>query len=593
MGIGAIAVFRARNGKPPAEVVQDMAAAVPHRGSRVETLVHGRCGLACVNGDDTADAGLAISGDIAVAFAGRLDNASELEADLERRRLPLTDRSPAGLLAAGFSVYGERLPERLRGVFAGAVTDGHDLHAFRDHLGYGLLYYRSDQHGFYAATEAKQVVAGADIPKEPDLEVVERIVFNDLDDEMPCALRGVRRLPKSTLLATTDGDVRLGRYWKPESLLESARLSDADIAERFNELLDQAVTRCVTGQDVVSLSGGIDSPAIAAFAAPRHLERSGRPLQALSAVYPRFKSVDERQYVELLADRFAIPLHMYEPRANALDNLAEWVSLADGPYPAASLAQYSEYYRGARDLGLRTILSGEHAEFVFALNWFLIEHLVTHARFGGARRQLAVRRAKGESAASLAWLFARSLAPGFILAERERRRPVGVPAWLDVRKVSERVATSYVSPRRRWRMLQLSGFIGPGVSAEAEAICQAACGVQARRPWTDVDLFEFFLSLPAESKFPDTGGKSLVRRLLRGRVPDEILDRRDRTYFNESLLADVDYGTLRRFLIDPEHRFAGIDYELLAERLHREDFDALEFNWARQLATAHAFLAQW
>ena len=505
----------------------------------------------------------------------------------------VAELGPAGLVAAAFELYGERLPERLRGVFAGVVTDGQRLHAFRDHLGYGLLFYRVDAQGVFAATEAKQVVAGAGISKEPDVEVVERIVFNDVDDETPCALRGVRRLPKATLLATADDEIRIVRYWKPETLLETATLSASDVQERFDELLGQAVSRCLTGADVVSLSGGIDSPAVAAYAAPRHLELSGRPLHAYSAVFPRLPAVDESAYIELIADRFRMPLETFEPSANPLDSVADWVALADGPYPAASLALYAEYYRGVRERGFRTVLSGEHAEFVFALNWFLLEHLLTHARLGAVRRQLGLRRARGQSHLSLAWLVARSLAPGRLLAARERRRPIGVPAWLDVRKASERVATSYASPRQRWRMLQLSGFIGPGVSAEAEAVCQAVCGVQARRPWTDVDLFEFFLSLPAELKFPEIGGKNLVRRLLRGRVPDEVLDRRDRTYFNDSLLADVDYATLRRYLIAPQHRLPGVDYDVLADKLRREDFDALDFNWARQLVTSHAFLAQW
>ena len=70
-------------------------------------------------------------------------------------------------------------------------------YAFRDHLGYGLLFYRYDGDGFYAATEAKQVVAGAGIRREPDLDVVEGIFFNSFDDETPCALRGVQRLPKA------------------------------------------------------------------------------------------------------------------------------------------------------------------------------------------------------------------------------------------------------------------------------------------------------------------------------------------------------------------------------------------------------------
>ena len=35
-------------------------------------------------------------------------------------------------------------------------------------------------------------------------------------------------------------------------------------------------------------------------------------------------------------------------------------------------------------------------------------------------------------------------------------------------------------------------------------------GVDVRRPFVDVDLWEFFLSLRAEVKFPDTRSKTLV-----------------------------------------------------------------------------------
>jgi asparagine synthase (glutamine-hydrolysing) len=530
---------------------------------------------------------------VAAAFAGTLDNAAEVERDLVRRRLVAPESTLATLIAAGFRAYGEDLPSRLRGVFAGIVTDGSRAYAFRDHLGYGLLFYRQDGSGFFAATEAKQVVAGAGIPREPDLDVVERIFFNTFDHDTPCALRGVRRLPQAHGLTAGPDGVRLRRYWDPEPLLESARIRDGELEERFEQLMDQAVSRCLTGEDAISLSGGIDSPAVAAFAAPRHVEVGGRPLQALSAVYPRYPSVDERPYIELLATHFQIPLHTFEQQSNVLDDLAHWVALADGPFPAASLAHYAEDYRLARDLGFRTILTGEHAEFVFALNWYLIDHYLSHGRLRDLRDHLAARYARGAPWRWLAFDVVRGLAPGRLLAARERRTRFGLPAWIDGIKASEGAAEDIASARQRWRRLQLSAFRGPGLSAEAEAICQAACGVRVRRPWTDVDLFELFLSLPAGQKFPDTRGKSLVKRLLRGRVPDAILDRRDTTAFDEALLAQIDYATLRRFLADPPHRLDGVDYEALGDRLRREDFERPDYHYARQLAGVHAFLAQW
>ncbi len=342
------------------------------------------------------------------------------------------------------------------------------------------------------------------------------------------------------------------------------------------------------------MSGGVDSPAVAAFAAPRHLEISGHPLQALSFVYPKFPSVDERHYIEIVAKSLGIPVHLYEQRANVLDGLAEWVALADGPFLTASLAHYAEDYRLARELGFQTILTGEHAEHTFNMQAFVLGHYLTHGRFRQALRELSERRQQGTPVWWLPVLVGRAVAPTFAVAAKRRRARFGVPSWVDLRKANEPAAASFGPAKERWRTLQLSALIGPGLSVEAEEICQAVCGVRARRPWTDVDLFEFFLSLPAEVKFPDGVNKSLVRKLLAGRVPDEILDRRDKTVFDEALLGDIDYATLRAFLVNPTYRMPGIDYEQLSQRLHDGTFESVhEYGWARDLAAVHAFLSQW
>ena len=124
-------------------------------------------------------------------------------------------------------------------------------------------------------------------------------------------------------------------------------------------------------------------------------------------------------------------------------------------------------------------------------------------------------------------------------------------------------------------------------------MCQQVCGVQARRPWTDIDLWELFLGLPAEVKFPSHQRKGLVRRLLRGRVPDEILDRKDKTLFNDSIMSSIDYAELRRWLGAPPWRLPGVDYTALNDLLDRKALDLSGFLWAKDLASTHAFLSQW
>ncbi|MGH8875530.1 MAG: hypothetical protein ACRDVM_09830, partial [Acidimicrobiia bacterium] len=78
---------------------------------------------------------------------------------------------------------------------------------------------------------------------------------------------------------------------------------------------------------------------------------------------------------------------------------------------------------------------------------------------------------------------------------------------------------------------------------------QARSGIRAGRPWADVDLWELWLSLPAEMDFPGAQRQGPARDVLRGRVPD--VDRREKTVFNESLLDQLDRQSLQCWLSHP------------------------------------------
>ena len=590
--MGAIAVV-ASDGGPDRDAVARMLAASPHRGTPLGILTLGRVALGASDDPELPDTALGLVDGLAVAVTGILDDTPRLAAELG---VPLgADGRPdlPSLIAAAWRADGTAMPARIRGLFAGIVTDGSTVYAFRDHIGYRPLFYRAAGPSFVAASEAKQVVIGAGIPKEPDLDVVERILFRSLDEDAPTALRGVSRLPKSSGVRWSGDAASVARYWEPERLLETGGFGDDELQERFDHLFGQAVDRALSGRDLVSLSGGIDSPAIAAYAAPRHLARFGTPLKALTVVYPKYPSVDERRYVEPVAAELGLELHTYEQEANPVAEIDRWAALTDTPYAAGSLSQYAEDYGRAKALGARTVLSGEHAEFVTAMQWTLIEHYLWRGRFGPLLADLRYRRRRGRPWGSLLKLVLRSAAPDQVVWLRDRlagRGAPSIPAWIDERRVEQRAA---VAPWDRWRQLQLTGFVGPGVSLEAEEICQAVSGVRSRKPWTDIDLWEFFLRMPAEQKFPDQLSKGLVRRLLRGRVPDLILDRTDKTVFDEAGLAQIDYQALRRLILDSPLRVAGVDYAALERRLEAGDLSNVDYGWARSLASVHAFLGQW
>jgi hypothetical protein len=259
----------------------------------------------------------------------------------------------------------------------------------------------------------------------------------------------------------------------------------------------------------------------------------------------------------------------------------------------------SDAYTRARQLGYHNVITGEFAEFVFGSPMHVVPHLLRHGRWRALANLLLVERRRGASARRLAELLLPTFVPGrpanWYLHWRGLDSPQRIPNWLDERKINETPYRSDLLPpsRERWRQVQLIGTKGATITVEADVTCAAIAGVTIRRPLADIDLWEFFLSLPAEIKHPDLRFKSLARGKLRGVLPDEILDRRGKTVFDEHVMGNLDYGSLKRLLVQSRHRMPGVDYERLAQRIERQDFNRFDWFWARDLASIHAFLNAW
>jgi asparagine synthase (glutamine-hydrolysing) len=597
--MGALAISAPAGAAPASETVQRMLLAAPHRGGELRIDTVGRAAFGVSNDPELRDAWLGRANGRIAAFAGSLDNLSDLAVELGRgSRRPLDDANPAEVVLAAFAAWGDSAPAHFRGVFSGAVADDERVWCFRDHLGFKPFFYREDARGFFAATEAKQVVAGAGIPREPDLDGIQGILFGG---PRKLGIRGVERFPSSsTGSVDRSGRVRFTGYWDPEKLLETARLTPAETIERLRELMEQAVSRTVSGNDVVALSGGIDSPVVAAFAASRHTELSGRPLQALSAVFPHLPSVDELPYIELVRDRLNIPLETYVPAARPLDRADFWADLLDGPVDTLSIPEVAEISAHTRRLGARRLLTGELFEYVVCMRQHVIAHLILHGRWRSAGRRLAEERARGFSWSSILRPHAVALLPPSIATRYVRLRNrdhADLPAWLERGRVSGlgyRRDLQYPA-RRRWLEAQLAptGRGGSSSTIEANEICSAYHGIQPRTPLTDIDLWEFCLSLRAETKFPNRVLKVLVRHAMEGLLPEEILWRKDKTGFDAHVMATAEWDEIRRWTIESKHRIAGIDYVALDARLQSHAMDSFELGRARDLARAHAFLSLW
>ena len=306
--------------------------------------------------------------------------------------------SSADILVSAFRAFGTDAPNHCRGPFAGVITDGHRLWGFRDHLGFQPLFFTNNAQQFLAATEVKQVIAGAQLQPEPDVDVLEHIFYATYRQDTPSPFKGVSRLPHaSTLEANQNGITTQNRTWFPERLVETGKFSSyEEVKERFDELFERAVARCLTGEDIVSLSGGVDSPAVAGYAAPLFQKKYGRSLPALSLVFPHHPKVDETPYIQAVTRFLGMELHTWVSKDKILDDLLEWVRRLDGPLPTITAPQLLEFYLEARRLGHRNILTGDIAEVIADLWRDVAGHLFSRGRWFALVRHFENQRQTGQ-----------------------------------------------------------------------------------------------------------------------------------------------------------------------------------------------------
>jgi asparagine synthase (glutamine-hydrolysing) len=598
----AVVIGWLRTAGPPSDaVVRRALEAVPYPTPTVTLRTLGNATLGIATRPDYVDEHISAPGDLIAAICGRIDNAADLASDATIGRHLPEAFNDADLVVAAFRARGVNAVDRFRGGFSGTVTDGASVWWFRDHVGFKPLFFRDDPTSLIVAGEARQVVVAAELPEEPNLEVAKGMYMGGLPSSAPAALKGVRRLAQAAYASRTpDGSISLSRYWAPWELFETSRLSVDEAEAKFLVLLDRAVRRTQTGNDVVLLSGGLDSPAIAAYAAPEHTRRSGRPIGALSAVFPDLPTVDESDLIELCAARYGMKLHTYRPQAKALDDVEEWSRRFASPVPTLSIPEVYEAYALARSHGYTNVLTGEFAELTYGKYPHALSHLLFRGRWLTLWRMIQSehRRTRG-SRRELVQDALSGFVPGKVanrrLVARGQNSAEQIPSWTKPGVLDADLPRPDLMPPGwdRYRTLQMWGFEGCTVTMDADATCAAIAGVTVRRPFADVDLWEFFMSLRAEVKFPTMEWKSLARRALRGVVPDEILDRRKKTFFDPHVQSQIDYPLLERLLVAPRHQIAGVDYAELAQRLRARDLSLLDWMTVRELARVHAFLNAW
>jgi asparagine synthase (glutamine-hydrolysing) len=528
---------------------------ITHRGNNLPeaTLALGHTRLSII---DISSAGhqpmKSADGRYAMVFNGEIYNYKELCGELKAQGYQFTSASDTEVLLAAWAAWGSSCLSRLAGMFAFAVLDRQDatLTCVRDAFGIKPFFYAEADEEFVFASEAPALIALRSDP--PDLNwrsAYDYLVHGDYDSSEATFFDGVLQLRPGHLLVV-DLVNRLPaspkRWWVPVTR-ERYDLSFAEAAEQLRGLFLQSV-RLHLRSDVpvgAALSGGVDSSAV--ICAMRHIEQD-LPIHTFSYIASG-SAVSEEVWVDRINRHVGATPHKMDVSADELANGLDDMIRAQGE-PFGSTSIYAQYrvFHLARQAGVTVMLDGQGADEMMAgYNGYPGQRLRSLIETGRLAEAVSFldewSKWPGRSRIDGAKRLAAEMTGGWLYELlRTMNGSNALPSWINGQPLVERGVIGHF-PRRRPTQTEA----GRRVVAElASSLTQRGLpallrhgdrnsmrfSVESRVPFLTLDIVNLLLSLPESYLISAKGEtKHIFRAAMRGIVPDDVLDRRDKIGF--------------------------------------------------------------
>ncbi len=571
-GIAGAAFWDGRHDTDATAVVQKMNDAMAHRGPDGQgvvrcarpgepngpVVVFGHRRLAIIDLSNRAAQPMASPRQpIWLTFNGEIYNFQALRQELETHHgRTFSSSSDTEVILQGYEQWGERVIDRLDGMFGLAIWDGtrRELLIARDRLGIKPVYLAQRDGQLLFASEIRSLLASGLVSARLDAIALEQFLAYQSVPPPRTLVEGIEMLPPGHLM--TVGQSRrpvIKKYWDLlASASRSARRATVQMSrDRVGELLvDAARSHLVSDVPVgVFLSGGIDSSAMVAL-----MRQVGIVPHSFGIAFPG-TSYDESEYARMVAKAYGanhteIPLTEGELCAQLPD------AMASVDHPSGDGINTYVVSRAVRKAGVKVALSGLGGDEFFG-GYPSFRRLGKFASYAGAWRRSpkpmravaarAVRTFGGDSVAS---------SKAAALLESDGSLPQTFPLMRQMFSVNERRALlgeramaaaaregdPYVSLLERAVQsnsdLELMSLVS---YAEARTYMHDVLlrdtdqmsmrhGLEVRVPLLDHHLVEYVMGLPDADKEGGDTPKRLLLESLGTPLPDQCVHRPKRGF---------------------------------------------------------------
>jgi asparagine synthase (glutamine-hydrolysing) len=479
---------------------------------------------------------------LAITFNGEIYNFRELRDELGAYGYRFALHSDTEVLLRAYQHWGDRVVERLRGMFAFAIWDARAQRLFlaRDRFGEKPLFLLEANGGFYFASEIKALLELPLARPGVNLSAVWDFLAYRYVPGPKTLFEGIRKLSPGTCATWQGGQVTERRYWSPpDGTARGARREarDEDRVPEFLARLDNAVSTQMVS-DVpfgAFLSGGLDSSTIVAL-----MTRHNSHVKTFSVGFGE-GGYSEIGYENVVAKHFVTQHHeLIVGFDDIVDNLPKLVGYRDAPVSEPSdIPIYMLAKEASRSV--KMVLTGEGSDEIlggypkhvferFAQGWQLLPGYVRHSLIAPLTQSLpyGFRRAKTAVANLNIEDWRERYVRWFGALDHSER------AKLSVLKVNGHAVQGDVPPfdaspasstLRRILYFDQTSWLPDNLLERGDRMTMAA-SIESRVPFLDHELAQYVSTLPDSCRVKGLKTKWILRQAGRSLIPDAILDRK-------------------------------------------------------------------
>ncbi len=483
------------------------------------------------------------SGPLRLVYNGEIYGFGELRRELESRGHKFHSTSDTETILHAYEEFGEDFLEHLNGMFAIALYVERDetLILARDRMGIKPLYYRHTPKSFSFASEIKALLADPETSREWNSRSLDEFFSLRYVPTPRSAFKEIQKLEPGHCLKLRRGQIEKKSFWHFNPAPPVNRPIGYYL-EKLDALLKNAIsTHLVSDVPLgIFLSGGLDSTTLAAY-----VKDAGRHLDSFT-IYFDDAAFSERNEAAAVAKMYELNHNerAVHPDLRALTE--KLASIYDEPFADPSIIPTYYLCQFAREK-VTVTLSGDGGDELFGgYPTYIADRVAAYYRHFPSLVQKMLRQAAQMLPVSHQGISFDYRLKTFLRAA-SRPQPRAHFGWHEMMLPEEK---PQLYTEDFWRKVQPSAPEESFVRAFDEASARAdlermlfvdqrthlldeylvkvdrlsmAHSLEVRVPFLDRGMVEFAAEIPAAYKIAGFNTKYIIRRLMKGRLPDAVL----------------------------------------------------------------------